>query len=44
VPSRGVALIQNFVLALARNAQLRDFEGHRCIDFAVEIGVLNGGS
>jgi 4-aminobutyrate aminotransferase-like enzyme len=38
--SRGVALIQNFFLALAENAELRDIEGHRLIDFAGNIGVL----
>jgi 4-aminobutyrate aminotransferase-like enzyme len=42
--ARGVALIQNFVLALAENAQLRDFDGHRYIDFAGDIDVLNTAS
>jgi 4-aminobutyrate aminotransferase len=40
---RGVGVLANFYAARARNAELWDVEGHRYIDFASGIAVLNVG-
>jgi 4-aminobutyrate aminotransferase len=40
---RGVAVLENFFVARAENAELWDIEGRRFIDFAGGIGVLNTG-
>ena len=40
---RGVAVLQSFFAARARNAELWDVEGRRYIDFASGIAVLNVG-
>lgn len=40
---RGIAILENFFVARAENAELWDIEGRRYIDFAGGIGVLNTG-
>jgi 4-aminobutyrate aminotransferase len=40
---RGIAVLENFFVARAENAELWDIEGRRFIDFAGGIGVLNTG-
>jgi 4-aminobutyrate aminotransferase len=40
---RGIAILENFFIARAENAELWDVEGRRFIDFAGGIGVLNTG-
>jgi 4-aminobutyrate aminotransferase len=43
ITPRGVAVLESFYAARAKNAELWDIEGHRYIDFAGGIAVMNVG-